>query len=418
MTTRSSLSRLLSLIAVLVLALTTVACDGDDDAGVEDDPHGSLRDAVERIADYAGVELVLGLSADDAARAQMLAESDLSEDELELLLDASVLIRAAGDEDEDGGTAEFVVTVDGGPIAELRILPDTDVYLRVDLDAALDLVDDPSAREDLESLAEQAEAFGLRDVVEAAQRGEWVRITGLEQLMNLVGGQPQPDTSDEAGSERMADELADAAARFVDEDVTVTYVGSDDVGERVRATTDGASLRRFLDEVNAIGAASTLGAAGMQDLDADLSDLPDDASVSFDAWISDGRVTQLAVDLAELDEEGALEGELFLLVAIDEFTGSVDAPGEASEIDLFGLIGGFMGGLGGFDQAPFGDEGEDPFDDGAFDEGELDEGELDEEAFGSECLTEDELEQMRSFLDDDARAEFDAAVEAGMIPTC
>jgi hypothetical protein len=414
MATRSPLTRLLSMATGLLLVLTTVACDRATDAGVEDDPEGALRSALEELADYAGIELLLRLAADDDARAQALAEDELTEDELDLLLSSNVLVRATGQDDEDGA-AEFVVTVDDTSVAELRILPDTELYLRVDLDAVLELVDDPEARQQVDEFADQAEAFGLRDVVEATQRGEWVRVTGLQQLMNLFGATPQPDEVEDEEQERMAEELSAAAIRFVDQDVTVSYVGSDDVGERVRATTDGASLQRFLEEVTEIAASSeALGGASPQDLGGELDEIPSDATVSLDAWISDGRLTQLAFDLTSLDEEGTMEGELLLIVGLAEFTGSIEAPDEATEVDLFGLIGGFMGGFGGGPSEGAFDDGSD----GGFDDDAAGDEGLEDGTFTGECLTEDELEQMRTFLDDDEQAEFDEAVEAGIIPVC
>jgi hypothetical protein len=420
MGTRSPLRRLLALLTVLLLAATTVACDRVGGTSVEDDPEGALREALEALADYDGIELLLQLSADETARAQALAEGDMTEDELELLLTSSVLVRASGTDDEDGA-AEFVVTIDDTAVAELRVLPDLDLYLRLDLDAILELVDDPEARQTIDEFATQADAFGLRDVVEAAQRGEWIQVTGLEQLMNLFGG-PQPqDEVDEEEAERLAEELSAAAVRFLDEDVSVTYVGSDDAGERVRATTDGAALRDFLEEVSAIAASSeALAGADPQDLAGEFDDLPADATITFDAWISGGELTQIAIDLGALDDSGEIEGELLLVVGIAEFTGSIDAPDEAAQVDLFGLMGGFLGGLGGpggdlFEDDPFADDG---FDDEGVEDESFDEDGFDEDEFGADCLTEEDLDEMRAFLDEEQQAELDQAIEAGMIPVC
>jgi hypothetical protein len=397
---------------LLLFALIATACGGDD-AGVEDDPESALRDALEELADYDGFELLFQLSADEEARAQALREDDFTEEELERLLTASVLVRATTQGDEDEGAAEAILTVDDEPIAELRALPDLDLYLRIDLDAIAELSDDPEMRSEIDALAQQAEAFGLRDAVEAAQRGDWIRVTGLEQLINLIGeGPAAQDTTDEEEAERLTEEIADAAVRFVDEDVSVTYVGSDDAGERVRATTDGAAVRRFLDEVGSIAASSdALGGTDPQDLAGDL-DIDEDQTIDLDAWISGGRLTQIAVDLGALDEEGETEGELLLVIGIDEFTGTIDAPEDAAKVDLFGLIGGFMGGLDGL--------GEDPFEDGTFDEGEFDEGEFDEGEFdeGEACITEEEIEEMRDFLEPEEQEELDAAIEAGLLPVC
>jgi hypothetical protein len=414
------------LATLLLFALVATACGGDD-AGVEDDPEGALRDALEELADYDGFELLVQLSADEEARAQALREEDFTEEELERLLTASVLVRTTTQGDEDEGAAEFILTVDDEPVAELRALPDMDLYLRVDLEAIAELSDDPEMRAEIDELAQQAEAFGLRDAVEAAQRGDWIRVTGLEQLINLFGEAPAAqDTTDDEEAERLSEEIAEAAIRFVDEDVTVTYVGSDDAGERVRATTDGAAIQRFLDEVGSIAASSdALGGNDPQELAGDL-ELDDDQTVTLDAWISGGRLTQIAFDLATLGEEADTEGELLLVIGIDEFTGTIDEPEDAAQVDLFGLIGGFMGGLGGPGQEPF-DEGEfddgfddDGFDDGEFDDGEFDEGEFDEGEFdqGEACITEEEIEQMREFLEPEEQQELDDAIEAGILPVC
>jgi hypothetical protein len=404
--------RWVSYLAVIALALTGVACDRGG-TSVEDDPEQALREALEELADYEGIELLVQLSADDTAQAQALREEDLTEEELELLLTASVLVRATGGDDD--GRAEFIVTLDDEAVAELRVLPDTDVYLRLDLERLIDLVDDPEASTQLDELAVQAEAFGLREAVEAARAGDWIRVTGVEQMLNLFGGSPAPaEEVDEDEAERLAEELSAAAVRFLDRDVDVTYVGSDDAGERVRATTDGASLRAFLEDVNRIVAsADALGGTDPQDLAGDLGDLPDDATVSLDAWLQDGRLTQLALDLAALDDDGTTEGELLLVVGVAEFTGSVDAPDEAVVVDLFGLLGGFLGGFGGGTQDAFGDDAGDGFDDDAFDDDAFD------EEFGADdCLSEEELDQMRSFLEPEEQAELDEAIEMGIIPVC
>jgi hypothetical protein len=90
----TSRTGLRAFVVLLVLALGAAACGGD--SGVEDDPEGALRSALEELADYEGIELLVQLSADEATRAQMLREGDLTEEDVELLLTASLLIRASG----------------------------------------------------------------------------------------------------------------------------------------------------------------------------------------------------------------------------------------------------------------------------------------------------------------------------------
>jgi hypothetical protein len=83
-------------------------------------------------------------------------------------------------------------------------------------------------------------------------------------------------------------------------------------------------------------------------------------------------------------------------------------------------MGGFLGGLGGpggdlFEDDPFADDG---FDDEGVEDESFDEDGFDEDEFGADCLTEEDLDEMRAFLDEEQQAELDQAIEAGMIPVC
>jgi hypothetical protein len=424
---RTASSRWLAMVTVLLVALATVACDTGG-SGAEEDPEGALREAFEALADYDGVELLLQLSADEGAREQLSRDQELTDEDLERLLTASLRVRTRGGDEageDEGGAAEFLLTVDDAEVAELRVLDELDLYLRLDLERIDDLMDGVSDDATIDDLVADAESLGLGELAEALRRGDWVRITGLEQLLNLFSGPPGPaPEEDPEEQEALAEELSEAAVRFLDEDVSVSYVGSDDVGDRVRVTTDGATLRAFLDEVGRVAASpDTLGGAVPEDLTGQLDDLPDDAEVSVDAWVSGGRLARLALDLGELDEDTDVDGEFLLVVDVAEFTGSVGAPDEATEIDLFELLGGFMGGFGGpapgdvpgpDDGASTDGTGGDGADDGS--EGGADDGF--EDGFEDACLTEEDLDAMRAFLDPDQQAELDAAIEAGVFELC
>jgi hypothetical protein len=432
---RTASSRRLALVTVLLVALATVACDAGA-SGAEEDPEAALREAFEALADYDGVELLVQLSADEAARAQLSSDRELTDEDVERLLTASLRVRARGadgDGEDEGGTAELLLTVDDEEIAELRVLDELDLYLRLDLERIDDLMDEVSDGATVDDLVADAEGLGLGELAEALRRGDWVRITGLEQLLNLFGGPtgPAPEEDPEE-QEALAEQLSEAAVRFLDEDVTVRYIDSDDVGDRVRATTDGATLRAFLDEVGRVAASrDTLGGVVPEDLTGRYDDLADDAEVSVDAWVSGGRLTRLALDLGELDESAEVDGEFLLVVDVAEFTGSVGAPDEATQIDLFELLGGFIGGFGGpapgdvpdpEDESSTDGTGGGGLDDGS--EGVADdgfEGGADdgfEDGFEDACLTQEDVDAMRSLLDPDQQAELDAAIEAGVFELC
>jgi hypothetical protein len=428
-------------VAGVALAVGLAGCGGGG-PDVADDPEAALRDAIEELADYDGIELTFGLAADEAARAQAREEEELSAEELDRLLSARVVLRATGDEED--ASLETVVTIDGTAVAELRVLPETDLYLRVDTDELVAMFDDPEIEQQLDEVVGQAAVFGLGDAAQALRNGDWIQLTGVEQLLNLFAGAQPSEPEDDEETERLAEELSAALDRFVAQDVEVTYVGEEDAGERVRATTDGASLQRFLDDVERIvsssdAVAGQLPAEGLTD---DLDTIDEDATVSVDAWLDGGRLSQVALDIGALQDTDDLDGEVLLVVGIEEFTGSIGAPDEATSVDLFEIVGSFMGMGDGFElgENPFAEEDgffdEDAFDEDAFDEDDAfeedgveddaatDDGAFEEDAFdedgfeGDFCLEESEIEELRGELSPEEQEELDQAIELGVLPVC
>lgn len=406
-------SSLRTLVAVAALALLASACGPDDT--VADDPGGALRTAVEALADYEGFELVLSLEADDTAMSALVADGELTQDEAELVFGSSITVRTSG-EGEDGAV-ELVATVEGNDVVELRVLPRTDIYARADLATILELADDPDAAATLADFVAQAEMFGFGDLAAAVQAGDWIRLTGVEQMLAMFDAM-DPDGADELDeeeAERLAEEIAAAAQRFIGDDVEVTYVGSEDAGERVRATVDGAALQRFASEVLAIiASADALGELADDQLLRDLErDVPDDVTLTFDAWIADGELTQVAFDLAAVAGED-IDGELRIVVGIARFTADIEAPADATEIDLFGLVGGFMGGGFGF-------PGDDPFPDDGLEDDVLEDDAPTDDPFGDadiDCITPEELEEVEEIMGEDAREELEQLIDLGILELC
>jgi hypothetical protein len=383
------------LAAGLLLLGGLTACT--DDAGeVQDDPEGALRDAVAALADHDGVELILAIDGDEEAIA-----AELGERETAILLDSSFTVRATG-QTEDDAQAEALLDLAGEEAAEFRVLPQQRLFVRVDVDTVAAVVDDPEFDAFVDEAVGFADLVGLADVVGTLRAGGWVEVTGLEQLAALAGQQDEPTEEESADVQQRT---VAALERFVAEDVTVEPLGSEDVGERVRATTTGADLQELLDELGTILA--DVGGVGAGDLQGiDDADLPPDETVTVDAWISDGVLTQLGYDLATTGD-GAPAGT-FLLMAIGEFTGSVEAPDDATPFDVFELVGGFLGGpddLGGVEGDPA-------------DGGTTDDAEPGEDPFGGECLPEDVLDDIRAQASEEELAELEAAIDEGFIDVC
>lgn len=350
---------------LLVAALLLGACGGGD---VSDDPAAALREAVEALGDYEGLELRLQVRADDTAR-NALRDDGVEQSELDLVLNSSLRLRVTGE--EESSAVEVTAVLSGSEVLSLRFIDEDDLYLRLDFPALINALDDPLLREEAEELLEFAQFFGLEDVADAARTGRWLRVSGLQQLTDFLDAfdeSPAPSEPSEADLEALAAELVESTVRFLDDDVTVTFVAEEAVGDRVRVSTTGPALERLLgDVVRSLGSLDLLDGVSPDELLAEISeDMRDVGTVSVDAWLSGGRLVQIGLDANELADDTLtgepLAGELLLLIGIDEFQGEIEAPSDATELNLFSLLGGFAGGFDPFGADPFGDDpfGDDP----------------------------------------------------------
>lgn len=406
-----SKSRWAALGAGLLLATGLTAC-GDGGADAEADPKQALADAIEALGDYDGVEMLLSIDGDREALA-LATDGALDQETTELLLDSTILVRAAG-EDEDDAQAEFVVSLGGQDSVEMRILPEQRFFLRVDLDAIGEAIGEADLAASLDEVIAGAEQFGLGDAADAVRTGGWIELIGADELTEMMG---MPGASEQEPSEEEIEDIRDRLVtlmqRFLDEDVEVEHLGDESAGERVRATTTEADLAELFDELTTI--VSDLGG-----IDADaLAGLPEttgsDRAVHIDFWLDGGELGQVGFDLAQLGDDGAPEGT-YILVAIEEFTGSVEAPDEATQVDLAEVMGAVFGGFG--DLGDLGDPGGFEGAPGDVDGGEFDEGDLEgEDPLGGECIPQEEIDELTGG-DPELEAEFDVLLEMGVLEVC
>jgi hypothetical protein len=421
--------RLLALSLVIALGTLATGCDSTTEAiqeavtsgpSVEDDPDAALKDAVAAIGEWEGIEAAFRLEADDEARAAALAEGEVTEEEAELLFGSSVILRASGLEDPDTTSLETSVVVDGTAVFDLRVNSDDRFFVRLDLETLSTLSDNPELT-DVDDLVVAGGMFGFGDVAQAAADGRWIELLGIDDVRELAGAEPADEPEiDEADLEALNTRISRIFERFVDDDVAVSHVGSDDIGERVRMTTDGASLEALFTELTTefdrAGLLDELAGDELDELDVD-----DDLTVSLDAWIDGGELRQVAVDVNTLDDVEEIPGELLIVVTMEEFTGTIAEPEDVEPFDILSLVGAFFGGFG---DDPFG--GGDPFGDGF---GDLDDedgsfGDLDDEdLFGdddveTECITQQELDELAEVAGPEAAAEIESLVDLGFLEIC
>jgi hypothetical protein len=406
-----STSRWAALGAGLLLVTGATACAGDT-TDANDDPRTALTEAIEALEDYDGIELGFGIDGDRDAI--MAADEEIDENTADLVLNSSVIVRAAG-EDESDAQAEVLVNLDEQQVLEVRVLPEQRFYVRVDLDAVATALDDPAIADGLDEAVGMAEMFGLGELATAVRAGDWVQLTGIEQLAEFASGASGGGDEDQPTEEEVEDvreRVVASLQRFVAEDVELTHVGEESAGERITATTTEGDLAGLFEEIATI--ASDVSGVDPADVGAEVpADADSDTPIDIDFWIDGGELSQIGFDLSQAEGEDALPEGTYLLVTIEEFTGSVDAPEESTEIDLFAIMGNlFGGGFGEGDLEGDGFEGEgledEGLEDGAGDEGELP---------GGECIPQEQLDELFGG-DEEAQAEIDAAIEEGFIEVC
>lgn len=397
--------------AGLLLTTSLTACNGAGGTDAEDDPTTALSEAVEALADYDGIELRLSIDGDRDAIVTA-SEGDLDPDAADLLLNSSLLLRATG-EDETDAQAEFVVDLDGREAVEIRVLPEQQFFVRVDLDAIGDVIDDPSFTAGVDEAVGAAEAFGLGELAAAARAGDWIELTGTEQLAEFAGGFGADTTEDEPTEEEVADvreRIVDSFQRFLEQDVTLEYVGEESAGDRITATTTEGDLAGLFEEISRIaGDLSGVDPDAFGDTGADTTS---DTPVQLDFWIDGGELRQVGYDLSQIEGDDAAPEGTYVLATIAEFSGSVEAPSESVEIDLFAIIGNMFGGMG--DLGGMGDF--DDFDDD-FDDDDFGDEDLGDDPLGGDCIPQEQLDELTGG-DEAAQAELDAAVEMGLIEIC
>jgi hypothetical protein len=408
--------RLLALALAIALGTLATGCDSATEAiqeaatsgpSVEDDPDAALRAAVTRIGAWEGIEAAIRLKPDEEARAAALAEGEVTEEEAELLFGSSVILRASGLEDPEATSLETSVVVDGTSVFDLRVNSDDRFFVRLDLEMLSTLSDDADFGDvdfgDVDDLVVAGGMFGFGDVAQAAADGRWIELIGIDDVRELVGAEPEDEPEiDETELEALDTRISRLFARFVDADVAVSYVGSDDLGERVRMTTDGASLEALFTELT-----TEFDRAGLlDDLAGDELDelgVEDDLLVSLDAWIDGGELRQIAMDVNTLDDVEETPGELLIVVVLEEYTGTIAEPEDVEPFDIASLVGAFFDGFG-----------DDPFGDGDVDDEDLSGG----GSVETECITQEELDELAEIAGPEAAAEIESLVDLGFLEIC
>lgn len=336
------MKRVVPLLAASLLALA--ACGG----GVQGDPNDALADAFAALGEKEGLAFTFTLVSDvDSLTAS--EKGDLTEEQAQQILDSSVALNARNATDLDEIQQEITINVAGNEDAVQIRSVGTTLYARAEVTELVETFGGNPA--ELQAFEQQAQQAGL-DFVGPALNGEWVAITELDQLVQQITGQPAEESP--TPTERIYRDFANELRRKAE----VEEGDEDGPGTHLRVTLTAREAIKSLLKV----ARRYVTSIPAQALPPE-NEVPNEPFV-VDVWVDDGFVRQIEFDFVEneeLSEEGLPEGveELALRVAIDEFTGTVEAPADAVEIDpqqIFNLLLGAQGETGSGGEAPPGDD--------------------------------------------------------------
>ena len=322
---------------LLGAALLMAACGGSG-PDAQENPKDALVSAFENTAKLDGHEMTMSLDASveaiQALGASQPGDTGMDEDDIEKLLESEIRMATRGTGAD--GEAEVVVTIGGEQDLTIKVVDQT-LYFQADAEGLAETFGaDPA---ELETAAQQAEAQGLA-FVKPALEGEWIAITGFQQLQEQMGG----PTLEEA--ERQQKKLMEDFTAAIRDTAEVEHVGDEDAGEHLSVTLPVRDLfSRLLKSVT-----STLGPAGSLGPLPDATEIPDE-SVVLDVWVEDDAISQVAFDLAQIgkfngsDAADSAGDPALVVVELEEFTGEVEPPDDAVEVEaqqLFQIFGGLM----------------------------------------------------------------------------
>ena len=170
---------------LLILAVAAVlfagACGGED---ATENPQGSINDAVEALSDYEGITITLSIdsTSDDLVA---LSEGSLTAEQAQQILDSSFTASSTNTEDPQEAEAEFSVDIAGqADSLEVKFVDGT-LYLRADVAGIMDTFGADSSQ--LDAFRQQAGSQPGFEFVEPALNGEWIALTGFNQLLEQAG---------------------------------------------------------------------------------------------------------------------------------------------------------------------------------------------------------------------------------------
>jgi hypothetical protein len=208
------------------------------------------------------------------------------------------------------------------------------LYARADVASIMETFNQDPAQ--LDSFEQQASGQPGFEWVSSALDGEWIALKGFDQLAEQMGGgaATQPTEAQKQAIEGFTKSLRESSQ--------VTAGDKEGPGTHLEVTVPLQEFyESYLELANQFAAAQTAQLPP-------ASEVPDE-DLRVDAWVDDDRLTQIELDVTQFaDYEGAEDfpegvDDLALQVTLEEFTGSVEPPDDAVDVDLSQIMQGIVG---------------------------------------------------------------------------
>jgi len=230
-----------------------------------------------------------------------------------------------------GSGLDVRAVANGSTLVELRAVNDN-LYIQGDVRGILTLINKPKVYGNL-----LAETKSMPSFVRAALTGQWVSLpsAALTSLAALTGGSA---SSPPNSGPRLLGDLRSA----INKHVTVTESGTDSRGTHYVLHADTNALAADLR--SSLQSSVPGGALLSQRLPTQVSH----QNVRFDAWVKDGAVSELSIDLLQFDTSNKAPAgtTLPLTVTFDRTGDDITVPSGAEPVDLTQL-GTLVGALSG-----------------------------------------------------------------------
>ena len=312
-------------------------------------PRVAVREAFEETASQKEGTFKLSLVGSDGDLNALFNEgaplSDEDRQGLNLLRNGHIAVSTGDD--------KFGLDIKAGDLEhafELRYV-DKQLYARADV-AGLAKLFGASPAQINETVSALASREGF-EFLAAAAAGKWIvadfstlkgLFEGLGEQFGLENGStPAPTGDPQAATEYQA--IKDAIGKALSEDVAITELKSEDIGDHYLATV--ASLRGFYAKVRPVFE-QHMGKLPYGNELPPASVVPDKPG-SLDVWVKSGRVSRLELDLAQFAAAPPAEaGRVALRLDIDREAASVTVPSDAVTVDIAALVERFVSQFGNF----------------------------------------------------------------------